>query len=61
MWTHALLEVYCLDSDDWPEGTPADWIERREVLWCEGLPRDYVARFPLWRILWWKVLRLLGK
>jgi len=59
MWKHALLEVYCLERNDcheWPEGTPADWIEKGLVSYCNGRPRDYVSYIPLWRILWWRVL-----
>jgi len=57
MWRYALLEVYAPeDADEWPDGTPADWIEKELVGYCDGEPREYVLlAIPLRRLLWWAV------
>jgi len=58
MWKHALLEVYApCGADEWPDGTPADWIEQGIVGYSNGLPRGYVLlAIPLWQLIWWTVL-----
>ena len=57
MWSYALLEVYAPEGvDTWPEGTPADWIERGDVSYCNGEARGYVQMaIPLRTLLWWLV------
>jgi len=60
MWQFALLEVYNLESDEWPDGTPAEWIDEEEVLYCNGCLPDFITTIPLRKLLWWKVLGWLG-
>ena len=59
MWKHALLEIYCLERNDcneWPEGTPSNWIEKGLVSYRDGQARDYMLlAIPLRRLLWWTV------
>lgn len=55
MWKYVGLEVYT-DEAEWPEGTPADWLNRRAVLWCDAEDRRFVGRFSIWRILGWRLL-----
>ena len=67
MWIHTVLEIYpdtdvSRDSGDilyeypWPaSGTPADWIEKGLIGYCQGDTRDLVSFIPLWRLLWWRL------
>jgi len=60
-WTHAILEIYSLGDEGWPEeGTPADWIEAKSVGWCNGDFEDMVRLTPLWKLLCWKARSWLG-
>jgi len=58
VWRYALLEVYEMgDADEWPDGTPADWIEEGLVGYCDGEARGYVCmNIPLRRLLWWAII-----
>jgi len=67
MWTHTVLEIYpeevlsrvsgdVLYTVPWPtSGTPADWIEKGLIGYCQGEERDLVSFIPLWQLLWWRV------
>jgi len=65
MWTHTVLEIYQpLDEEGeilpWPaDGEPADWIHEDLVGYCQGQEQALVLFIPLWKIVWWKLQRLV--
>jgi len=60
MWRFAVLEIYRF-REKWPaEGTPADWIENKQVLYAQSTPRELSWTIPLLTFLWWKFIDLLS-
>jgi len=54
-WQYAILEVY-EPADGWPaDGDPADWIDERKVVFCQGRLDHLIASTPLGLLLRWKV------
>ena len=53
-WTHAILEIYEPEKG-WPsEGTPADWIEQRLVMYTGGDLENLIHFVPLRLLFWYK-------
>jgi hypothetical protein len=54
-WRHVVIEIYEPDNG-WPTiGTPADWIEKDQIGWCQGDAENLVALTSVWKIAWWKI------
>jgi hypothetical protein len=54
-WNYVPIEIY-QTGNKWPDtGTPADWIEKDLVGWCNGTWENAIVTRPLYKILWWKI------
>lgn len=59
MWRFAILEIYS-SGDKFPSwGTPAEWIENKDVSYCDATPEDLAWIIPVYAFLWWKFIYLL--